>query len=86
MTFQFQNGEITNKNSSKCCYKNKWISNPLPPSNDIHKVKMLIEKSTSTLYGIRMYNKSGCLIFTIGGYIQKDENRKPVYFSDFRLI
>ena len=36
---------------------------------------MLIDKNGSGLWGIRVYNKSGGVVFTTGYYIEKDSER-----------
>ena len=41
----------------------------------MHKVEMLIGKSDSGLYGIRVYNKSGGVVFTTGYLIEQDKYR-----------
>ena len=41
----------------------------------MHKIEMLILKEYSKLEGIRVYNKSGGVIFTTGWYIESDSLR-----------
>ena len=41
----------------------------------MHKIEMLIDKTYSRLYGIRVYNKSGGVIFTTGNCIEREDYR-----------
>ena len=41
----------------------------------MHKVEMLIRKSDSYLWGMRVYNKSGKVVFTTGNNIELDHYR-----------
>jgi len=70
----FKNGDTT-KTDSKKLTESKWVSNPLPAFTDMHKVETLIQKSNSLLWGIRVYNKSGKVIFTTGNYIENNDYR-----------
>lgn len=85
MQFYFKNGEYSNSNSWQLTEDHKWISNPLPELDTIHKVEMLIYCIDSRLSSLRMYNKNGLVIFTTGGWIEhtfyrKDPNRELVSF------
>ena len=57
------NGEADKTINNKL-YEKAFMSNPLPPFI-VHKVEVLI-KHHKYLVGIRMYNKSGKVIFTSG--------------------
>ncbi len=70
----FKNGDTT-KTDSKKLTESKWKSNPLPAFTDMHKVETLIWKKNSCLLGIRVYNKSGKVIFTTGNYIENNTYR-----------
>ena len=45
----------------------------------MHKVEMLIRKNRSVLLGIRVYNKSGKVVFTTGYYIEDPDLRNATY-------
>ena len=45
----------------------------------MHKVETLIQKNDSLLLGIRVYNKSGKVIFTTGNNIERDNRRTGTY-------
>ena len=49
----------------------------------MHKVEMLIHKSDSVLAGMRVYNKSGGVVFTTGNYIERDDCRNH---TDYELV
>ena len=59
-----------------------WQTNPLPPYEEISKVEMLIEKSSSGLLGIRMYNTNREVIFTTGKNIEDEESRNNKGWGD----
>ena len=75
------NGETSNTNHRMLGDASKWVSNQLPAFNTIYKVEMLIFKNNSLLYGIRMYNSSGQVIFTTGNYIESDNLRNDKGFQ-----
>ena len=75
----FKNGDTINT-SSGYCTDSYWKSNPLPVHININKVEMLIQKNNSLLMGIRMYNKSGGVIFTTGNLIEDNDYRNDTDF------
>ena len=49
----------------------------------MHKIETLIQKDNSLLCGMRVYNKSGAVIFTTGFFIERDDLRTS---TDFQLV
>ena len=80
LRFVFKNGD-TSKTDSRNCDESKWKSNPLPPYSEMQKVEMLLCKDDSGLGGIRVYNKSGGVVFTTGSNIEKDYWRNDPRFE-----
>jgi len=80
----FKNGDTTKTDSSELD-ESDWVSNPLPNPSDMHKIEMLVRKSDSLLYGIRVYNKSGGVIFTTGNLIENYRNDPGCELVAFEL-
>ena len=64
------NGEISQTNSSNVNDENSWVSNPLSVNEIIQKVEIVKNKYMSCISGIRMYNRSGKLVFIIGNTLE----------------
>jgi hypothetical protein len=79
----FEKGDTTKTDSRQLKDESKWKSNPLPNPSDMHKIETLIDKSNSGLHGMRVYNKSGAVIFTTGNYIENNNFRTS---TDAQLV
>lgn len=53
-------------NSHNIMDKSKWKNNPIPQFEKIDVVQMLIGEQNDMLFGIKMFNKEGDIIFNTG--------------------